>query len=678
MKFETYTTDFNRVHVDVETFSECNLKISGAARYAEDPTTRLLVMRYSFNDGPIKRYIPQFGFMHDYSDMPGEILDHIVNKGYKLVAFNLFFEWNIFKHVLGITLDFRQCYCSQAQAAYNALPLDLYRAGVAIGLEEAERKDKAAGTRLINLLCSPDKNGEEYAKPDREEKLQQLDDYCEQDVFTERLIFELSEPLPPSEYRIWLIDQRMNARGIQVDVNAAMASIQLRDKIVKEANDKLVKLTQGKLKSTEPIAAKKYLKEELDYPLDSFAKETLIEVMKDSHAPDKVKQIVQIRQDTGRTSLTKYDRILKCVGADNRLRGMLQYHAAAPGRWGGRLLQPQNLPRPSFDETDLFIENMLTGDHDINELIFGSLFEGLQTCIRAHLVATQGKTLFISDYSAIEARVLAWLANEEGVLEVFRTHGRIYEHTASLIYKKHIDDVTYDERFVGKTGNLSLGFQGGAQAYIKMCAKYGVDDVSYDYAEKVKEDWREANPNIVALWAEADAASKAAVTRPNKVFPVYGDGHRFGRSSPRGIKPKFAYCFSKGDLKCKLPSGRRITYKNAEINEEMLPWGKLGQKINYWGLNSTNHQWSKQDLYGGRAAHNATQGTARDIMANALINIDSDPRFSPLLSVHDEIISEGSKDVDMQEYDDLLLKLPHWAKGLPVACKGEKAFRYGK
>jgi DNA polymerase len=669
---------FDRVHVDVETFSEQNIKDVGAARYARDPSTRLLVMKYAFNDDEIKTYTPQYGFMHDYSDMPKDFIRRIVENKFKLVAFNLFFEWNIFKHILGISLTFDQCYCSQAMCAYNALPLDLHRAGMAIGLGETERKDKAAGTRLINLLCKPQKDGKEYSKPDREQKLMELDAYCEQDVVTERNIFTTIKPLSTREYQLWQIDQRMNARGIRTDVPAIKASIKLRDKITALETKKLIKLTDGALKTTAPAATKKYLADNENYPLDNFTKETLIEVMKDESASDRVKDIVRIRQNTGRTSLTKYDRLLECVCEDDRIRGLLQYHAAAPGRWGGRLIQPQNLPRPTFDEAEVFVDNLLAGDDEINEILFGNLFDGLQTCIRSMLVPSEGKTLFVSDYSAIEARVLAWLANEQGVLQVFRTHGRIYEHTASLIYRKHIDDVTYDERFVGKTGNLSLGFQGGARAYIKMCAKYGVENVSHAYAEQVKVDWREANPNIVSLWAEADGASKAAISRPNKIFHVYGDGHRFGSSVKKGTRPKFAYCMQGSNLLCKLPSGRCITYIKATLIDDMLPWGKMGTKINYWGLDSKSHQWCKQDLYGGKAAHNATQGTARDVMAHALFTIDASKEFTPLISVHDEIISEGDPNIPLKKYDDMMLDIPAWAEGLPVSCKGEKVMRYGK
>lgn len=669
---------FDRVHMDVETFSEVDIRVVGAARYARDPSTRLLVMKYAFNDGPIVSYTPEFGFMHDYRDMPVDFIQKILYSKYKLVAFNLFFEWNILLHVLGIKLDFSQCYCSQAMCAYNALPLDLHRAGMAIGLGETERKDKAAGTRLINLLCKPQKDGKEYSKPDREQKLLELDGYCDQDVVTERNIFTRIRPLSTREYELWQIDQRMNARGIRTDIKAIKASIELRNKITVLENKKLAVLTDGVLKTTAPQAAKKYLKDHEDYELDSFDKTTLMHVMKDPEASDRVKQIVKIRQNTGKTSLTKYDRLLKCACDDGYLRGLLQYHAAATGRWGGRLIQPQNLPRPTFDEAILFVENLINGDHAINEMLFGNMFEGLQTAIRSMLVPSEGKMLFVSDYSAIEARVLAWLANETGVLAVFRTHGRIYEHTASLIYRIPIEQVTYDQRFVGKTGNLSLGYQGGAGAYIKMCAQYGVENVSYADAEQIKIDWRNANPNIVKLWAETDAASKAAVARPNKVFPVYGNGHEFGMVPAKGTKPKYMYCMTGSNLLCKLPSGRKITYINATLVEEMLPWGKMGSKVRYWGLDSKSHQWCQQDLYGGKAVNNATQGAARDIMAHALFAVDASPEFSPLLTVHDEIISEGDPDTPLKLYDDMLLDIPDWAEGLPVACKGEKVTRYGK
>jgi len=668
--------DFDRLHVDVETFSKVHIKVVGAARYARDPSTRLLVMKYAFNDGPIKTYTPLYADMNDYSDMPDEIMRSITVNLFKLVAFNLFFEWNIFKHVLGIELNFNQCYCSQAMCAANALPLSLDKAGIALGLNTKERKDKAAGTRLINLLCMPDKLGKEYSKPDRLQKLLELDAYCEQDVVTERNIFIRIKKLSNSEYKLWKVDQNMNARGIRIDRVAVIASIVLRDKIMILEHKKLDILTNGMLKKTAPLAAKRYLLEYEGYKLKSFDKAQLKLVMKDPNANERVKKLVQIRQNTGRTSLAKYDRLLACVCDDDRIRGLLQYHAAAPGRWGGRLFQPQNLPRPTFDEALIFVENLLAGNDELNEMLFGNLFDGLQTCIRSMLIPSKKKILFVSDYSAIEARVLAWLANEEGVLEVFRTHGKIYEHTASLIYRKPIEDITYDERFVGKTGNLSLGFQGGAKAYIKMCAQYGVENVDYEYAEQIKVDWRKANPNIVSLWAEADGASKSAVMRPNKIYSVYGDGHVFGSTPPRNAKPKFAYCLQGSNLLCKLPSGRCITYIKATIIDEMLPWGKLGSKIKYWGLEK--HQWQQQDLYGGKAAHNATQGTARDIMAKALITIDNSAEFTPLLTVHDEVISEGDPDIPLEVYDNMMLDIPAWADDLPVACKGEKIMRYGK
>lgn len=654
---------FDRIHVDVETFSRVNIKTQGAARYAEDESTKLLVMKYSFNDDPIQTYLPELNFLGDYSDFPKEIL-YRIKHGYKLTAFNLFFEWSIFFKVLGIKLDLNDCYCTQAAAAYNALPLDLDTCGFALGLGEKDRKDKAAGTRLINLMCVPDKEGNEYNKPDYDHQLGKLSDYCHQDVVAERAIFKRVRLMSTEEYRIWQIDQRMNQRGIKVDRAATEASIQLRNKLVSAENRKVKILTDGELAGTSKTAkVKSYCTEQLGYKLKSYDAPYLEKVLKDSKAPELVKSIIKSRLKTGKTSLTKYNALLKCICSDDHLRGLLQYHAAAPGRWGGRLFQPQNLPRPTFDETYIFIDNLINNAHEMNELLFGDLFTGLQTCIRSMLIPEPGQIFFVSDYSAIEARVLAWLAGEESKLDVFRTHGRIYEHTASLIYKKALEDVTYDERFVGKTGELSLGFGGGAKAYIKMAAKYGIEGLTKKYAEKIKEDWRRVNPKIVSLWKESENKAKAAIRHPGKKFTV---------------REKFTYLMHKGHLYCQLPSGRVITYRDASLERCMMPWGEMGIQIRYYGRDTYTHKWTKLKSYGGHLAHNATQGTARDLMANALINIDASADFTPVLTVHDEIISGGDPSIDIEEYDALMLDLPDWAKDIPVTCQGDKMQRYGK
>lgn len=645
-------------NLDFETYSEADLLKVGGWRYSEDSSTEVICLQYSLDsdgrDGEPHLWTP---------DMPQpKALFDAINAGEILHAFNSFFEWSIWHNCLKWPLvPIGQWRDTAAQAAASAMPRKLGDVAIALGLPADQQKSKR-GTYLIQRLCKPYR-GERVRDP---ELIQELIDYCRQDVITERAVGRRLKPLSEFEQRVWELDQKANIRGIRVDVATALNANAIRQSCETQASIDINKVTQGRVSSVSKVADIKTYLNSRGMDVTSLAKETVSDLLKEPDLDDKCRKVLQLRADVGKSSVAKYDKLVEIASTRGRLHGLLRYHGAATGRWSGNLFQPQNLPRPlaGMYDMDAVIHAINTCNMDVIELSFGNPMDALVSGIRGMLTADEGKQLFISDYAAIEARVVAWLAGQEDLLDVFRDHGKIYEYTASQIYGTPWQDVGPDERFIGKVASLALGFQGAKGAFLGMAGTYGVE-IPETKAVEIVNNWREANDKIVSLWEKFDTAAGEAITEPGVTFPV------------ETAYTKIGFRYDGKWLIMQLPSGRKIRWFNPKIELVEKPWGKaLG--MTYYGLDSTKGlSWRKMNTYGGDLVQSATQATARDIMANAMVNLDANG-FEVLLTVHDEVISQAGPDRRIEEYNQIMLDSPTWAAGLPVGAEGFTSHRYRK
>lgn len=667
------------LHLDFETYSEVDIKKVGAWAYSCHPSTEIICMGSAC--GGHRSEIPYLAT--DIIAIATTIEAIVITAEQMLTAWNSFFELSIIvntlprqyiksireKHGEGRyqfygrsfsdaenwkkkCLDMSLWDDTAATAAALALPRTLGDCAEALGLPNDQQKDKR-GKYLIQRLCKPYR-GERVRDP---ELLEELYEYCKQDVITENAVSRKLRPLSKQERAVWELDQTINARGVPVDTRSVSDAIHLIDQTTEQLNKKVERITNGALVNVSQRARVLDYINEQGISLDAFDKVTLEKTLKRKDLPQDVRQLIEIRQQTGKTSNAKYATLNSIVSTDGRARGLLLYHGASTGRWSGRLFQPQNIPRGTVNNPDACISLFHQRDPELIEMLCGDAMDVLSSCLRGMICASPGHVLFISDYSAIEARVLAWLTHQKDVLEVFRTHEKLYEHTASKIYKKPVEGITGDERFVGKVASLALGYGGGVAAFVSMAEVYGVN-IDEAFAEKIKTDWRRSNRNIVNYWYDCERAAIDAVKSPGSTHKV--NNIRFG------VRGDFLFIV--------LPSGRPLAYYKPDIGT-----GRFDNEcVTFMGTNSVTRKWERQQTYGGKLVENITQAVARDLMANAM-GVVENSGYHVVLSVHDELIAEVPERFgNIEEFNRLMCNTPNWAKGLPISAKGFTSKRYKK
>lgn len=655
-----------RIHIDVETYSECDLKLSGLYRYAADPSTELLVVCYCIDDGPVVTWFP-------YAHIPGEViigwkgpyftgvqapaaLLKAINAGATVCAHNAQFERLILSGPVGKRHGFpdippEQMLCTAAKAASAGLPRSLEDAANAIG----SFPKKAVGRMNMLQLAKP-RTGKDkrYTIEAFPEKYKELALYCLDDVLAERDLDNRLPDLSASEQRVWELDQKINDRGIGVDLPAVADAQALIDEYKAYLEERCRELTGCDPTQTGKLA--EWVRAN-GYPnLPDMQAPTVIEALSDPACPENIRTVLKIRSTHAMKAVSKYTSMERATGEDGRLRGMHLYYGAGTGRWAGLLVQLQNMFRPVIKDADTAIGAFKARSLELVRFLYGvDPMKVFASCVRGMLVPSEGKDLLALDFAAIEARVLAWLAGQRDVLAVFAGHGKIYEYTAAKIYNGRIETVTPEQRFIGKVAVLALGYGGGRMAFAKMAKQYGVD-ISEDQAEVIKSDWRDANPFIVKLWYDLESAAKAAIRQPGIAF---------------GIPSKKVIFKVEGEwLLMRLPSGRRLSYLQPEMDAE-------GQ-VTYMGIDTYTRQWKRVSTYGGRACENAVQAIARDLLVSGMFNLEA-AGYPIVLTVHDEIVSEVDEGFGSVNAAAMLMcKLPEWAAGLPVKAEGYRAKRYKK
>lgn len=666
------------LRIDLETFSSVDLRKCGMHRYVESPDFEIMLLAYAFDAEPVQVIDLMQG-----EPLPPEVETAIFDPNVIKTAYNAAFELACLGRHFGRALDPMQWRCTSVHALYLGLPGNLADVGKVVGLPEDQQK-KRSGSVLIRYFCIPCKPtkanmGRTRNRPihDRE-KWRLFKDYCAGDVVAEREIANrlAKFPVPDKEQRLWALDQRMNNKGVTIDRSLVNAAIQC-DQIYKQRlTNEAIRLTGlSNPNSRNQLLAWLIVEDGTD--VDDLTKKTVPLILKNTEN-NVVQRVMELRQQLAKTSVSKYHAMDRSACEDAAVRGLTQFYGAnRTGRWAGRLVQVQNLPQNKLKDIDLARNMMRDCDFEGIETLFGNVFDTMSQLIRTAFVARPGHKFVIVDFSAIEARVVAWLAWCQWRIDVFNTHGKIYEASAEQMFKlpKGSVDKKSPYRFKGKVAELALGYQGGAGALKTMGAlDMGLTE---DELEPIKVAWRQANPEVVQFWYDCENAAKMAVAHKTSIdVPIAGK-----RSS-------LVFSWESGFLFIKLPSGRRLAYVKPRLEAEDLYREKSdGSKfqiaragsLTYEGLDQKTKQWTRVSTYGGKLVENITQAIARDLLAEAMLALD-DEGFTLLTTVHDEVVCEelidGQRDVHLAE--EIMGRPIPWAKGLPLRGDGFETAYYMK
>ncbi len=666
------------LRIDLETYSSVDLRKAGMHRYVESDDFQVMLLAYAFDAEPVQVIDLMQG-----ESIPPEVETAIFDSNVIKTAYNAAFELACLGRHFGRALDPMQWRCTSVHALYLGLPGNLADVGKVVGLPEDQQK-KRSGSALIRYFCIPCKPTKANMNRTRNkpihdrEKWRLFKAYCAGDVVAEREIANrlAKFPVPDKEHRLWVLDQKMNNKGVTIDRTLVEAAIQC-DQIYKQklTNEAIALTGLSNPNSRNQLLAWLVVEDGTD--VEDLTKKTVPAILKNTES-DVVRRVMELRQQLAKTSVSKYHAMQRSACNDAAVRGLTQFYGAnRTGRWAGRLVQVQNLPQNKHKDIDLARNLMKAGDFDGVDSLFGSVFDTLSQLIRTAFVARPGHKFVIVDFSAIEARVVAWLAWCQWRIDVFNTHGKIYEASAEQMFKLPPGSVDKKSpyRFKGKVAELALGYQGGAGALKTMGAlDMGLTE---DELEPIKVAWREANPEVVQFWYDCEGAAKEAVSRKASVDVTIAGG-----------RSKLTFIWESGFLFIGLPSGRRLAYVKPRIEAEDLYREKAdGSKfqiaragsLTYEGLDQKTKQWTRVPTYGGKLVENITQAIARDLLAESMLALD-DEGFSLLTTVHDEIVAEelidGPRDVHLAE--QIMGRPIPWAEGLPLRGDGFETPYYMK
>lgn len=646
--------------IDVETYSSIDIKTAGAYRYCEGPDFEILLFAYAFDDEPV-----QIVDLANGETLPDEVIDSLDNPTILKTAFNANFERNAISSDMYFPngMPPEQWECTMIKALTMGLPGSLDMVGKALNFEEDKQKMKE-GKALIQYFCKPCKPTKTNGKRTRNlpehdpEKWELFKEYCKQDVEVERAIrnklskFETTD----KEKRLWQLDQVINDRGVGTDLILINKAIEC-DLIFTERLQNEARELTGLDNPNSPTQLKKWLGERVGHEVTSLTKDSipgLLEEAKD----DNVKRVLELRQLMAKTSIKKYEAMEKSRCEDGRVRGLLQFYGAnRTGRWAGRLVQVQNLPQNHLPDLDDARNLLRTGQFDTIEFLYDSIPDTLSQLIRTAFIPREGNRFMVADFSAIEARVIAWYAGEQWRLDVFATHGKIYEASAAQMFHVPIESIKKgsDLRQKGKIAELALGYGGSVGAIMSMDKSKSIPE---EELPGLVKSWRNANPNITKFWWDCDKAAKKAINERTTVCMQYG----------------LKFIYNPGVLFIQLPSGRKLAYIKPKIEV-----GKYGSDvITYEGMEQTSKQWTTLETYGPKLVENIVQATARDCLGEAMFNVE-EAGYKVVFHVHDELIMDVPKDFGkLEEVNEIFGKPISWAPGLPLKADGYECDYYMK
>jgi DNA polymerase len=631
------------ISLDFESRSTVNLKLTGVYPYAASPHTDMLCMAYSV-DG-----------MEPMLWLPGDPVPDEFGAAHTFRAYNAQFERLIYRHIMEGRFGFPHIYnqqwrCTQAEARAMALPTAKGLLYVARVLRCVEQKDDA-GHRLMLKMCKPrkprkDEDPEALLYHEAPDQLNRLYKYCIQDVRTEQAVAGRLRRLSKKELSLYHLDQRANDRGVGLDMDLIRAGLDIRDEAVDRASARLSVLTDGACRRvTNTADLRKWL------GVRSIDKAAIKELLLTETDPVR-REAIQIRADAGKGSVAKMDTML-VVEHGGSAHGLLQFHGADTGRWAGRLVQPQNFPRPPKG-IESFIPLVLARDYaGIDKL--APPMEVLSGLLRSMLRARGDKRFLCGDFASIEGWVVAWLAGQDGMTS--------YEEMASKIFNKPIDEITEEERAVGKVAVLGCGFGMGPSKYGDTVYDWTGIQISEELQVRAVETYRALNWQIKNLWREVEDAALQATMLPGKKVRCGRDGCVTFR-----VKGEFLWAV--------LPSGRPLCYPFPAVEETLTPWGQLKPSVETSTTNSYTRKWERRTQYGGLLVENLVQAIARDVMAEAMLRVEA-KGYPIVLTVHDEILAEREGG-ELSEFMSLLAVCPNWAPGLVVKASGWEGERYRK
>ena len=646
-----------KLSCDIETFSDVDLIRCGVYKYADSPNFEMLLFAYAVDDGDVHIIDIAGG-----EELPEEIIQAIKSDTVVKTAYNAQFERVCLSRYLklpeGEYLNPQSWYCTAVQAAELALPLSLADVGSVLGLE---RQKMTEGKELIKYFCVPCKPTKSNGNRTRNRpchdinKWETFKKYCMRDVDVERQIADKLKmyPISDEEHRLYVLDQIINDRGVLVDSELAEQAGKLNSIQTAVAVEQAYMIT-GLENPNSVTQLKQWLKEK-GVEIESLSKKS-VKSLADETDGD-VSEMLKLRLLMAKTSVKKYEAVIRSVCSDNRVHGMMRFCGAnRTGRWSGNILQPQNLPQNHLPDLTLARDIVKDGDFEMLDMMFGNVPNVLSELIRTVLIPKPNHRFIVADFSAIEARVLAWIAGEQWRIDTFKNGGDIYCASASKMFKVPVEKhgVNGELRQKGKISELACGYGGSVGALKNMGAvEMGVQE---NELQGLINDWRNANPHIVRFWYEVGNAAMKAIKEKTTV--------------PLG---KLVFAYERGILFIRLPSGRRLSYIKPRIGTNRFG----GDSITYMGINSAK-KWDRLETFGGKLTENIVQGTARDLLANALINA-ANAGYDTVFHVHDEIICEvpnGYGSVD--ELCKLMCIKPEWADGLPLNADGFECEYYKK
>ena len=745
-------TNAPKITIDFETRSACPIDM-GAWLYSLHPSTEPMVLSYKIGDAPVRRWHP--GYAHlgiEESPYPQDLMDAIED-GWLVEAHNRFFEFCIWSNIMvplygWVTIKREQWRCSAAKASYYGLPRALENAVKALGLDVEKDME---GNKLMKKISKPRKPSKlerrammdlwekgEGPHPDEtilwhesREEFERNWLYCDRDVEAEHAFSEALPDLPDSELRIWQMDQDMNLRGIRCDLDMVHQAIKMRDREVAAMNAELADIMgiseeeRDDFSATKRTAIKAWVNEQ-GVLLPDTQGATLDKFVVKKGLPKHVLAALKIIREVNRTSTAKYDAMVERADPrDWRLRDLMMYHGAGTGRWAGKGVQPHNFPRGSIKDMEAACKLIVEGDVDAIRILYGEVMEHLSSALRGAMTASEGRDLIVADYSAIEARVVLWLARQESAMQVFvdesagRGHG-IYCDMATGIYGRPITKKDKDERQFGKQAILGLGFEMGFVTFLLTCKKYNITfskeqvqkivggryaeleqavekyfltdkkriarmkDADLSIREHMHElvlmqytvtKYRLRYPEVKQMWRDQEDAAIQAIRNPGVRIDCERGRNTWVVEVIGGRNVLVTY----------LASGKPLFYWDPKVVLKKTPFKNpdgspvLKPNIIFWGVDPYTKKWSVQDTYGGKLVENITQATARDLMALAMVRADDSGLYDVLLSVHDELICEVDKGKgDLKSFEKLMAETPGWAAGCPVDAEGWRGERYRK
>lgn len=654
----------HHLSIDIETRSSVDIGKAGAYKYAQSPDFEILLFAYQWNNDPVKVIDLKNG-----EELPCWLMQALADPNVIKHAYNAAFEWYCLNQA-GYETPIDQWRCTMAHGLYCGYTAGLDATGKAIGLPQDKQK-LTTGKALIRYFCVPCKptrtnGGRTWNQPWHDkDKWDLFKEYCLQDVVTEREILKRLDlfPMPEEEEHLWQMDVLMNAYGVRVDTDLIEGALYIDQISTQRLTDEAISLT-GLQNPNSAAQLLQWLRDN-GTEADNLQKATVAELLGGIN-PNKVRRMLEIRQQLGKTSIKKYVAMDTARGEGDRVRGLTQYYGAnRTGRWAGRLVQMQNLPRNYLKTLDYARNLVKAKNYDGVRILYGNVPDTLSQLIRTAFIPSAGHKFVVADFSAIEARVIAWLAGEQWVNEVFATHGKIYEATASQMFGVPVERIAkgnpeYSLRQKGKVATLALGYQGGTSALIAMGAlQMGLTE---EELPDIVQRWRQANPRIKGLWYAIENAALAVMDTAQPqginglIFALEGD-----------------MIYGQSFLTVRLPSGRKLFYPKPFLKENRFE--KMA--VHYYTVGQQTRKWEVTSTYGGKMVENIVQAIARDCLAVTLERIAS-KGLQVVFHVHDEVIIDAPMETTVEEICDLMAEPIPWAPGLVLKGAGFESSYYMK